>query len=395
LRKTEEQTAGIVDAASVDSIVTCMARVGPVQAGVWAWTGSVESTTALLLNRTLAFAPSPEYSGGQTGPFEALRRSLAPFLSDAFPAEQKRQEALRKTKAWTRKHAERIAVEFSKLMADANCRQWLESEVELQWENHSQASNGLFNETLVPEISSVLNIPLEELRRLLILSRDRETVRQYCKTTDGADFHTTCDSYVLAALLRGVYHDYLARDRRQQILHHQLRRNPRLLPKVLRKPRMIVPIPNTAEYLARIILGSAAREAKSKRIQAYSHYLANGREAHFRESIDLSHKTYDSAAKDAAVAAARRLGIHTVPQVAYRLIDLAAAAGIGVITSFFVDPFWSLTIGGGSYVASLHKDVGERIGEAALDTRKRVTRLADLGPGRIGSSADTDSPGGE
>ncbi len=158
---------------------------------------------------------------------------------------------------------------------------------------------------------------------------------------------------------------------------------------------MIVPIPNTAEYLARIILGSAAREAKSKRIQAYSHYLANGREAHFRESIDLSHKTYDSAAKDAAVAAARRLGIHTVPQVAYRLIDLAAAAGIGVITSFFVDPFWSLTIGGGSYVASLHKDVGERIGEAALDTRKRVTRLADLGPGRIGSSADTDSPGGE
>jgi len=198
-------------------------------------------------------------------------------------------------------------------------------------------------------------------------------------------------AHVLSILLRGRYHDLVARSAGIQVMHHPVRAP--MLPKLSEQDLPPVPyeLTNSERFMAQLLWASGFAERDAdRRIRLWSDNVRLVRTAVLAEAIDLPHRTSETRALDTAVDAAR---IRAHSRLVDDAIDLLLAAGVGVLTSFVVNGWPVMLTTLASYVGSRKEQIGTRVAKQALDSNRRLKHLAET-PGRVtGRFAPTGEPG--
>jgi hypothetical protein len=250
------------------------------------------------------------------------------------------------------------------------------------WVEHSQRLNGLFDAEFTPCISAVLDIDQKELAQISEIGRDIKAVGRYALHQPDEDaFRLLKEAFVVSALIRGRYHESVARRSDWQIIHHPIRQP--VLPSAMGKPAVEFPV-NTLQYLSNIILASAfAEKGHDARLACWTENVRKARSPALAGEIDLQAKGTDQVALDLAVRDAKRIGIRTHPSQIEQAFDAGAALGVGVLTSFYLVGWQSFAVAGGTYLASRSKDIGARVMSGLYSRKSRLRDLAELEPGRV------------
>jgi len=259
----------------------------------------------------------------------------------------------------------------------------MDGAIKVGWAEHSQRLGGLFNVSFIPQIALVLGRDEAHWHALWRLTCDPKWISEQVRNPyGGADFSDVADAYLLAALLRGLYHDYLARDSGGQIIHHPFRA-PVLTP--LRNTSAVdFSVHNTERFLATITIASAfAEKSMERRIELWASNVHNAHKAFVEGSMDLDPKDYEDVALEVSLRNAKVARIRGYGKWLDAVLRLGEALGVGVLTSFVLNRWAAAAAGVGAQALSDHFG---GIGSAAnrIFTREsRLRQLAQAGPGRI------------
>lgn len=157
------------------------------------------------------------------------------------------------------------------------------------------------------------------------------------------------DAYVVSALIRGRYHDYVARKSGQQIMHHPLRRG--VLP-TARGSHQEFPVANTERYFASIVLAAAFSQRRKLRVASWTDSVLSARRAMDAEELDLRPKEEENVALETAVRVAKQLDIRAHSSVLDRALETTAALGIGALTSFWLEGWVGFAVSAGVIASS-------------------------------------------
>lgn len=323
-------TDGYIDSSSAYEVVSVLSGKRPNESHGWAWRSALSVSSALINCRYLKLAPAPGLAKAASGPYGRLMISLSDLIVGAKPDQQVEKSALHKTKRWANDNVAKVRDIHREMEADeTNFSKWLDWVTAHAWMEHSTRLDGLFDLEFIPEISRVLNVPINYLKDVHQLSRDLNVLNYYTKhrPIDKDDFRVMSDAYTISVLLRGRYHDYVAQESSRQIMHHPIRKP--MLPRLIGKPRTEFTVSNTEQYLSTIILSSAfAERGTENRITSWAENIRKARSATLAGAIDLRSKDYDEVALDLAVRAAKRLDIRTHSKLTESVLDAAVTLAL-------------------------------------------------------------------
>jgi hypothetical protein len=378
---------GYVDSASIWGVIAAMSYSRVEEWPEWTKQSAIEVTHALVNDHYLEIAPGPGSFAGAMGLYDHAMRNLAFMVSDSVPAEGVLKHAETRLRKWVSRYHASISAAFGRAMADENMEDWLGWAIPNSWVWHSAMLEGLFNQGLVPQLALVLGRSEDELHDAWERSCDLKQVKDWAKRQpDSDDFSLVRDAYVLAALLRGRFHDHFAEAADLQIMHHPFRYS--FLPK---KSETAIVVPtNTEKYFTSIILASAFAERTAKgRIALWAENVAKARRANKEGDIDLRHKPSNRRAEEKAVRAAKSadLTLHSRTAAAALDVILALAQSLtwfGLFSWAGFPPSLAMPMGpAGSATTKLQ--TGKSPGEiaASLVYRRRLSSLSHQVPGRI------------
>ncbi|MHA3019624.1 hypothetical protein ACXPWS_05060 [Mycobacterium sp. BMJ-28] len=254
-------------------------------------------------------------------------------------------------------------------MADtANFIPWLEWSTERVWLEHSNRLNGLFDPGYVKQLSSVLDVSVEELHRVWKLSCDpAELIRRRKIGDSDPEFLLMRRAYITSALIRGRFHDDVARRSGWQIMHHPFRESVLSGATSMVKAEEIE-VSNTEKYIANILLASAYKQRSKFRVSAWVENVIRVRRAVTAGAIDTRSKDSDSVALDVAIRDVRELSIDFRSK--YLDVCLGASASLGLSGYTTMLAPW---VGFGISAATILGTAGLKI---ATDRRPELTQLA-------------------
>lgn len=373
-----------IDSATTYEVLPLLSAGQAKDAYPWAWQNSVVATSRLINTPHLLMAPAPVLRSGAGGLYGQLTLGLADFMSHYRPTPADASDALQNTKRWARKNVAKVQSAYSKLMADTtNYQRWLDWSIANAWVEHAQRLGGLFNADFIPELSKIMSVPEADLIRVRTLSSDvREVSALVSRCAPHDDFRLLTDAYVISALLRGRFHDFIARKSGLQIMHHPLREG------ILSKPKQTVPknfsVSNTERYLCNIVLASAFTEKNhADRISAWTGNVRKVKNAASAGWIDTGMKDSEEVALDLAVDAAKRLDIRVHAKRIDEVLDVALAVGCGALTSFILTDWPGFSAGLVEHAISKKVDLSKKVTGSLLDTKLRLRQLAVSEAGRI------------
>jgi len=375
---------GYIDSASTYEIVKLLVSPRPAEAYPWAWQSAITVTSALINTYHLQIAPAPSLASGAGSLYGHLMLGLAELISHPRPEPELTQMALKNTKQWARNNVDKIRNTYEQLKVDnKNYTRWLERAITTSWVEHSERLGGLYNEEFIPVLSQILNVSTSELSQVHKMSRDLNLLRSYVAIwPDDDDLRLMTDAYAISALLRGRYHDYVARKSNLQIIHHPFREQ--FLPRQKKSGKIRFFVSNTERHLSNIVLASAfAEQGEKQRVSCWLENVLRIRKAVLTGAIDTRQKDYDKVALDLAVDAARRVNIRIHSRWLDDVLDAAFAVGIGTLTSFVLDPWLGFAGGVIEYGISRKVDIGKEVAHLVFDTQARLRDLAKSGSGRI------------
>jgi hypothetical protein len=375
-----------IDSASIYAVAHFLLFDSPDDLDAWTMSAARETTTQLLINTSLVKISSPETKLPPFGQYGDIRKELAGCILDSTDLAQWHERAMRNTLTWTGRMSLRIRRELDSALASDECVSWLAHDKIRIWEHHRQTSAGLFNKAFLNVIGVTLDISATDAARLHRLSGDLAAVRAYVgRSVLREDFAVIERAYVLSAIYRGVYQDYVARLSNSSVLQHPLRRNDAFYPDVVRKSRLRAPVPNTVSLLSDIILWASRTEREKQRVSAFAKYVALMRSGVLSGEIDVSAKSTFNVARDSAIRSAKQLGIRTRGHAFYKSMDLILSLGSGAITAFVLSPFEGFMFGGASYALAEKFEIGQRIGRM-FDTERRLRLMIEESAGRMNST---------
>jgi hypothetical protein len=376
---------GMMDNTCIYEVVEALSSNGPAKCHLWAWKSAVEVTCVIVGSQHLRLAPSPTRDGLPSGQFGQLLLGLSEFVQTAEAAPAAAKSAKQATKRWLRDHPGRVAETYRVTARSAEFRAWLDWFTRNVWEEHASRLGGLFDPDFIPQMVPILELPRGDLEKLWHISNDSPAVARLARRQpDTPTFRSLQDAYVVSALIRGKYHDYVARKSGWQIMHHPLRAT--LLPAWGNRAGQEYPISGTEAYFANIILGSAYSHPRRNRLNEWTTNVLAARCAWRAGIIDLRPKLTDDIALAAAVRAARQLDVPCHSRTLDRALEVAASLGVGGLSSFTLTGWESLAAAGGTAViAYLAKDKEPSRRAISVITRRggRLQALAKAGPGRI------------
>ena len=241
----------------------------------------------------------------------------------------------------------------------------------------------LFNPEFISPISTLLGLPATQLERINLMSQDERNIKRWVKAkSKGEDGHVALDAYVAAGLIRGRFHEYVASASGLHLSGHPFR-------KFVERPLATgrgLPVSNSEEYFARIVIGSALLETTAdRRAEAWADNVVKARSTIERGAIALPNAALDSDAERLAAEAARACDVSTSYSRIRRELEVATALGISGILTLTVSP-WVGPLGPiatAAYRQYRGASVGEDLARFFLDTTRRFRRLARTVPGRI------------
>lgn len=377
-------TRGFIDSASVYELVCLYSHSDPNSAYPWAWHAAIQVSCALLTTPSLRIAPAPREAGGASGAYGKMMRAMGDLVSPTRPDPAADAKALELTKRWARRNSVKIRDIYGIMQKDErNLPRWMDTAITLAWEEHAARLGGLFNEQFIPQISRILDVGDGDLRDVLRQSQDPSIVRHYVREKPDQDgFRLLKDAYFVSALIRGPFHDYVARERQQQILHHPFRRE--LLPRLTRNPKLRFEITNTADYLSLIL--AAAPFAESDPESRALHWVESVRKARTRAlsgDLDLQQKHYESTALETAIAAAKKIGVRLHPRRIEKMVDALLAFGIGALGWLSLSPWVGVSATAAGVAIAVDGRVGKRVAQRAYLTERRLRSISSSVPGRL------------
>lgn len=379
---SDHESQGYIDSASIYSLVQVLSYKRPEECFNWAWESAVQVIAILTNTNHLRLAPSPDSTGEASGPYGELTLGISRLIRPIEAPQEIRQSAVEATKRWAARNTGRIQSEYQKMKTDeVNFSKWQNWLVAHEWTEHTQRHGALFDLVFARQISQVLNVPQDYLHYLWKDSRDQKAVAMYAnKQPDEDDFRYTRDAFAISALLRGRYHENVARSSAWQIMHHPSRYP--ILASLKGKPRAEFLISNTEFYFSNIILAGAFAESPKNRIKCLVENISKVKEATLAEKIDLRPKRLKDISLDAAVDAVKKAGIRTYPQWIEEAIDHSFSLGVNLLSLFLI-PLAGLITSEGTDLATRRWNPGKLVATALYERKGQLYDLAEAGPGRI------------
>ena len=377
---------GFIDWASLTEVANSYA--GPMRdAYRWSAVSSIQATCGIVHGRQFRVLPSPGSRRLATkGPHDILRTAVTDLIdSTQLPADAVDRTAA-EVSHWAQGNTTQLREIVDTCMSDPDALygmrcgfdQWLATALGANREATTLRVGGLFDLSLRAPLSAVLEVS------------DQELVRAWEHSSEAATLGTDSDLYVLVSrahvlsiLLRGRYHDLVARNAGIQVMHHPVRAP--MLPELSEVDLPPVPyeLTNSERFMAQLLWASGFAERDvDRRIRLWSDNVRLVRTAVLAEMIDLPHRTSESRALDTAVDAARNAGVRAHSRLVDDAIDLLLAAGVGALTSFVVNGWPDMLTTLASYAGSRKEQLGARVAKQVLDSNRRLKHLAET-PGRV------------
>jgi hypothetical protein len=371
------QTDGFIDSATIASILAALA----LSKGSSEWDRQcLLDGSYLLLFNNIALAPGLGSFRGAAGHLAKVVSTL-PFLD---PLRFRPRRALASTRAWLTRNPEQLRVAWNRLREDLRYIEWAAVMSRFYWPTHVRMHSSLFSREFIPSIAVVLNCSERELTRLEDAASHEEQVRQWLRTDlASAEAQLAHDAYVVDALIRGRFHEYVAGENRLHMSHHPLREG---IARRLRS-RVEESIYNTEEFFVKMLVGSALVETtEERRVQRWAANIAKAREAiHVQRLVSLTPMMLQSDAERAAALAVRSCGIEASYSRLSRELDVAIALCVAGLVSLILSP-WAEPVGPIATQAYRYyrgTSVGDDVARLTLSTTRRFKRLGRAVPGRI------------
>ncbi len=393
-------TIGLLENTCLYEVLETLDMQVPEACHIWAWTGAVEATCVLIESAHLKLAPSPAQDGPASGRFGLLVAGLADILDTVVVTDKDIASARTTTRRWARENPKRIALAYDDLLHETPAFiPWLDWFKRNVWTEHARRLGGLFDPYFIPQVATILDVGEQDLRDLWLLSTDVTKLERLVRdrsATEAVDVLTR--GYVVSALIRGRYHDNVARRANLQIMHHPLRNG--VLRPLAGHACQEVQVSNTLAYLSNVLLASAFSQRHAQRMEVWLENLRLVRRASLAGALDLRAKTTDDVALALAVDAARKLDITVHRRALDRTLDAAAGLGVGGLTSFVVQGWeaFAAALGAAGLSTGVSKMIGDpsrRAISVVTKRRRRLRELAKAGPGRIERVWGIRSPTGK
>jgi hypothetical protein len=374
-------TVTLLDGAAILGTLEAFDSRNMESVSVWALKSAIETTTALLLVPKLHLSPIPEIRNAPTGPYGDALARLSEWVDQSPFVTEHRAAALTTTRRWAGRNTARLAQILGQLREDPSYVEWFGWLRRNQWEDHVRRHGGLFELAFLAPIGRALGVsttdlqkiwetPAVDLRSALgVESRSQER----CTIVEGA--------FTLSTLLRGRYYESLARKSFYHVLHHPIRA-PVLAPL---SPKRVtdVPLPNTASYLAIVVVAAAFNTRRQTRAANWVAAMRSARASLSSGELDVSPKASDEIALRVAAREASRLDLATHPRWVDYALNAAMSAGTGVIASLALSSFETVGTSFATALALEATGAVERATHIVSSRHSRLEAIARLGAGRI------------
>jgi hypothetical protein len=382
---------GFVDSASLYEIVNYF-RLGS-NSNKWAMQVSKELGAIFIGAPRVHIMPGFEPHGLPSDDYGQLVYRLADKVRIFEVRPEVQLISLRRTKRWARDQSRKIYETLQQLYTGQYIDlsedyspfvEWLTNFFQHNSVEHTLRLKGVFNRTLIPELSLIMQVPRPDLEHVWLMSCDPWHLRQ-ARTLDRAareDVQIMWDACAVAAMLRGRYHDGIAELSHVQVVHHPVR-SP-MLKKLHTRPDTIYNATETQQLLATITLHAALREKGTEsRVAAWVEIVGATRLLVARGSLDLAEKPTLELAERAAVEAARKVGIPAHGKLVSDALEFLAVLGVGAATSFALTPWEGFAAAAGTATATRIPQVQRVIEFPQRASRRKLRQLAKAPPGRL------------
>jgi|GEM_PF-6446008 len=370
---------GFIDSASIHGALAALVVGRHKTWPVWDRQSLLEATQ-LLMEDNIKIVPGPGPWHGAHGPVKHVLKAF-PVLTSSPPGLQATANAM--TKKWLRDPPQKLSEAMKNIRRNDD---WAARQMTLFWGNHVRMHGALFNADYIPELSRLIDGCTErDLRRIHTLSEDPRTAQRWAKARGSSEASNVAElAWLLAAIIRGRYHEYYARERKLLLIPHACREPSSL--KLRAESGPYRKTTNSEDCFGKMIIGSALLEKSGDgRVQTWVDNLGRGRNG--RERFGLPEEpTLEDAENNAALAAVE-LGISSSSSLARAALECAINVGLSALVAITVSPWYIGTPVGpmvaGAYHHIFHKTTGESAAKVLLHNRRRFHKLARTVPGRI------------
>jgi hypothetical protein len=308
-------------------------------------------------------------------------------MARRIPAPQIRESALRETKEKIYTSPSEFKKRFEGLLRQEGdeVTGWLDWGRHGAWVEHLQNFGTLVDEHFIPEIALLLNMGENDVEKLHKETSRRSIVEALSKQNEETDFYKdVLNCFLVAAMLRGMYHDNIAQGSRRQVAHHPIRWP--FLPDLPTEP-LLFDASMTEGLLATLVLHDALSEKKlDDRLSRWAEKIAKIRDANRRgdEIIDLRPKENPNLALRGAVDAAKKVGIYVIPRKLEYFLPKVFGVGTGKVVECVLTPFIGMpaTIHG-EVVEAYAEDLSRKGLRELYGRHCRLAKLAKSPPGRL------------
>jgi hypothetical protein len=338
--------------------------------------------THLLLFDNVGIVAGPGHSRGRPVPGDE-----ADLVKDLPKLLQPPQElgAKGKLNRWLGHTGKPLHKAWEKTLREPELEQWRELRRKMFWDRHIRVNDGLFNKEHLSAIAATLNVSMRDLQDAHRLSTNPKVVARWAKGDDGDVIQLADDAYLISSLIRGKYHEYVARELRMQLAAHPHREV--IGTQVGTKTKL--PASNTSQYFERILIGSALSERSKRRVPTWRDNLLKARHALTDQKKFSLPELPQSQAESNAVMIARQLGIECSPRWQRILLSSLLSTNASIYSGLIVGSWVAsapvaLALGGAAlvYKGIRHRSPVEDV-VLHLTTDSAFHGLARTVPGRI------------
>ncbi len=390
LSQAELRKAPSVDSASLHELVRLLGEQRLDDRKEWE-RASVAMVSALLVAAPyITVAPSPTRVHAIQGPFQRLDTGFRDLgvVKRVSPTVSNERSAFEELLRHPTPKGTTLADCLAELKTDPEFDHWVSS-APVGWPEHAIEHDGLFEKEFIPLIADALGVTQAEVIRLQKLSQRVDQLpalaEQRSPGTPGA---MIADAYVIGALLRGRYHELVAKLSKWKLTRHPIRAQVGL-PAVVSEPHAFK-VTDTAAHLGALLVASAFVERRpSARMEVYLQNLERLRRR-VRPDPEALREFSDAARMEQEVVhIADRAGITTRSRRAGDLLRAGLAAGFGTLTAIILLPWTepAIAVPGGALggfigeVALGSVDVGARL--ETFDRQERLEALYRAGSGLL------------
>lgn len=338
--------------------------------------------TYLLLFTDAALVPGPflRRAGVAIGHETRLAREIPQVMWRPDDERQQKAEAL--TKEWLASSPGDLNSAWDRLRSEPCYDAWSTEYREHFWLVHTRSNQGLFNSQYTEHLATTLGATQADLTRVHKLSTDQKQVKVWQKRLVGEDAELAAAAMQLSGLIRGRYHQYLARDAvGLKIRSHPYRKGIGLPTEALTAAPALL----AEELLVKMIIASSFRElTEAGRVNRWIQNIKSTREAKAGGRFALAQTPLQNDALRSAADAAKIIGLSIAAKARVSTTEWFGRTISGVAFGLLFGPFCAPIPGTlmHLYSCTRGKSVAEELAELTA-TRGAFERLPESVPGRI------------